>query len=283
VSEDLLYSNLESVPPIYIVSGGSGSCGEQLVDTILVQFPGVNVPVVKKSYVQHNEEIELIMNEVSGTNGIVLHTLVSKKLRQNIIKIGRQKKIATFDLMGPLFKHLTKTLQKNPVEYPGLYRKIHKHYFDRVEAIDFALKHDDGKNTSELHMADIIITGVSRTGKTPLSMYLAVSGWKVANVPIIRETLFPIELSQIDRKRVFGLDVDYEQLVEYRHKRQKNMGVESLSIYTDPHEVYKELEYALEIFRMHRFSIINVSNKPIESSANEIIELITRRFKEYST
>jgi regulator of PEP synthase PpsR (kinase-PPPase family) len=244
MSEDILYNDLDSIPPIYIVSGGSGSCGEQLAETILVQFPGVNVPVVKKYYVQRIEEIELIMNEVSGTNGIVIHTLVSKKLRQNIIKIGKQKKITTFDLMGPLFRHLTKTLQKNPVEYPGLYRKIHKRYFDRVEAIDFALKHDDGKNTNELHLADIIITGVSRTGKTPLSMYLAVSGWKVANVPIVKETLFPIELSQIDRNRVFGLDVDYEQLVKYRHKRQKKMGVESLFIYTNPHEVYKELEYS---------------------------------------
>jgi regulator of PEP synthase PpsR (kinase-PPPase family) len=151
-----------------------------------------------------------------------------------------------------------------------------------MDAIEFAINHDDGKNTQDLHLAEITLTGVSRTGKTPLSMYLAVLGWKVANVPIIIGAPFPVELSLIDRNRIFGLTMDYEQLVQYRRKRQERMGMIYPPNYSKSKTVFNELEYAYNACKQHHFSIIDVTNKPIESSASEIIERMTYRFKEYS-
>ncbi len=272
-------STSRGYPPIYIVSGGSGDSGERVVDSVLVQYPGVEIPLIKRAHIHSKDQIESVVSEARKTTGIIVHTMVDKELRKDLNNVGKKNKVSTIDLMGDLFGRLDKVLGQKPVEQPGLYRKLHKNYFDRVDAIDFSLKHDDGKNYQDLHLADIVITGVSRTGKTPLSMYLAVMGWKVANVPITNDTIIPDEMTIIDRKRIIGLDIDIDQLLEYRRKREERMGVGKASSYTNPRKVYDELEFSRELYKKHRFSKIVVTNKPIESSSNEIIEIITRRFK----
>ncbi|MCK5125748.1 MAG: kinase/pyrophosphorylase [candidate division Zixibacteria bacterium] len=272
-------SNLEN-PPIYIVSGGAGDSGQRVVESVLVQYPGVEVPILKRAYIHSENQLDMILSEAGKNNGTVVHTLVEHALRKYLIKAGKDKGVYTIDLMGELFNRFGSVLGQKSVEQPGLYRRLHKSYFDRVDAIDFTIKHDDGQNYQNLHQADIVITGVSRTGKTPLSMYLAVMGWKVANVPLVVGAPVPEELTNVDRNRVIGLDIDIEQLLLHRRKRQEQMGVGASSIYTNPKNVYEELEFAISLCKKHRFSTIMVTNKPIESSASEIIEIITRRFKE---
>lgn len=265
------------IPPIYIVSGGSGDSGVQVVETVLVQFPDFQVPIIKADYVLRKEEIRDVVAEASRNNGTIIHTMVDGVLRKYIIRLAKEYKVEAIDLMGPLFERLTKILGQKPKEQPGLYRILHQSYFDRVDAIEFTMDHDDGKCFDDLPKADIVIIGVSRSGKTPLSMYLAVLGWKVANIPIISNSPLPSELFEIDRRRVFGLNIDFERLEGHRRERQERLSL-GKTIYTDPKAVFEELEMAIKIFRQNRFSSIMVSDKAIESSAADIIGIITRRF-----
>ncbi|MCP4705642.1 MAG: kinase/pyrophosphorylase [candidate division Zixibacteria bacterium] len=266
-----------NVPPIYIVSGGSGDSGAQVVETVLVQFPDFQVPIIKADYVRQKEEIKDVVAQASTTNGTIIHTLVDGILRNFLIQIAKENNVEAIDLMGSLFERLTKILARKPKEEPGLYRILHQSYFDRVDAIEFTMDHDDGKNSQDLHQADIVIIGVSRSGKTPLSMYLAVLGWKVANIPIIIDSILPAELFEIDHRRVFGLNIDYERLEIHRKERQERLSM-GQSPYTDPKMVFEELETAIKIFRGNQFSSIKVSDKAIESSAGDIIDKINSRF-----
>jgi len=163
--------------------------------------------------------------------------------------------------MGNLIDHLSDVLGSPPVGKPGLYRKLRKDYFDRISAIEYTIKHDDGQMAEDLSSSDIVLTGVSRSGKTPLSMYLAVHGWP--------------ELFRIDRRCVIGLTISYEDLMMHRKKRQEKMGPVGLSTYTDRFSVLEELEAARKICKKGRFHVISVTGKPIESIADEIIEYLS--------
>lgn len=264
------------IPPIYIVSGGSGNSGEQVVDTVLVQFPDFHVPIIKVDYIRQKEEIKDVIAKATSANGTIVHTMVDASLRKFLIQHAKKSNIPAIDLMGSLFDRLIKILGQKPKEQPGLFRILHQSYFDRVGAIEFTMDHDDGKNPHDLPKADIVIIGVSRSGKTPLSMYLAVLGWKVANIPIILDTPLPAEMYEIDHRRVFGLNIDYDRLAVHRQERQERLSM-GTSTYTDPKAIFNELETAEGIYRKNRFTVINVSNKAIESSAGDIIKFITNR------
>lgn len=272
----------ESPPPIYVVSGGSGASGEQVVESVLAQFPDVPVPVVRIAHVHHPTQIREVVRRASGANATIVHTLVDARLRQCLVAAARQKKVVAVDLMGPLLNRLSRILGRQPKGQPGLYRHLRKGYFDRIAAIEFALAHDDGKNPQDIPKADVVLAGVSRSGKTPLSMYLGVLGWKVANVPVILDMPMPSELFRIDRGRVFGLDIDQKRLVYHRRHRQQRRGLTGPGAYTDPKILLDEVEAVRALCRKNRFSMIDVTDKPIETTADEIIEAVTRRFGDES-
>lgn len=267
-----------AAPPIYIVSGGAGASGEQVVESVLAQFPEAQVPIVKASHTRQKRQLKAIVAAAAKANATIVHTLVDPKLREYLVQSGRQEQMATIDLMGPLLDRLARVLGQKPKGQPGLYRQLRQGYFDRVEAIEFAIAHDDGKNPQDLPQADIVLTGVSRSGKTPLSMYLGVLGWKVANVPLVQACPVPAELLQVERGRVFALDIDDTRLVHHRRHRQRRQGSTGRSAYTDPQTVNDEVEAARALCRRYRFSTVSVTNKPIETSADEIIDAVTRRF-----
>jgi regulator of PEP synthase PpsR (kinase-PPPase family) len=268
----------ESPPSIYIFSGGVGASGEQLVNTVLAQFPDNQIELIVKSNLRQPEQIEKALAEVQETGGLVVHTMVSTTLQQQLIQRAQEKNIPAIDLMGDLVAYLSKTLGEEPAGKPGLYRQLHKDYFERVAAIDFALAHDDGKNPEGWEQADVLLVGVSRVGKTPTSMYLSVLGWKAANYPFVAGIAVPEELFQIDNRRVVGLTIDPAHLITHREQRQRRLGTTGKSAYTDPAAVYEELETAANLFKQGNFSTIDVTAKPIETTADEIIQLLTRRF-----
>ena len=158
-----------------------------------------------------------------------------------------------------------------PKAQPGLYRKLHSEYFERVAAIDFTMAHDDGKNPDGWPQADAVLVGVSRVGKTPLSLYLAVLGWKVANVPLVPQIPLPESFFSLDPQRVIGLTVEPDQLMEYRARRQRMLGAPGPSAYADPESIYEEIEEARKVFRKGRFKIVDMTDKTIEQGADEII------------
>jgi len=264
----------DTPPQVYIVSGGSGASGQQIVETALAQFPTLRLPVILRNNVRSLDQVEIAVKEASANGGTVVHTLVDGSLRDALIRLGRKHGVVTIDLMGPLLEQVAGQTGVKPLEQPGLYRKLRKDYFDRVEAIDFAVSHDDGNRPENIPSADIVIIGVSRCGKTPLSMYLAVHGWKVANIPIIKDIPLPGELFRMDRRRVIGLSIKYERLLEYRKKREEHMGRIGTTAYSSPPAVFEELEGARKIYREGRFYVVEVTDKPIEIIADEIIKFI---------
>ncbi len=265
--------------PIYIVSGGTGTSAGQLAHTVLVQFPDSQVPEITVASVRHMEQIEDVIAQASATGGIIVHTLVDTRLRNALTHIAKERSVVAIDLMGDLITRLSDMLGQEPLGHPGLYRQLHQAYFERVEAIEFSIAHDDGMNPQDCSLAEILLIGVSRVGKTPLSVYLSVLGWNVANTPLVLGLPEPPGLFQLDPRRVIGLDIEVGQLLVHRRQRQSRMGIQGPSDYTDSDKINKELEFARHVFQQGGFSVIDVTQKPIESSANEVIELITGKLK----
>ena len=267
----------EVTPPIYIVSGGTGSSGEQVVSTVLVQFPDVQIPVEKVSLVRRRAAIVETVARAASNGGLIVHTLVDPRLREELIKRSAEAGVAAVDLMGDLLQQLSVMLGQQPLAKPGLYRQLRSDYFRRVQAIEFAIEHDDGQGLRSLQDAEIVLVGVSRAGKTPLSMYLAMQGWLVANLPLVPRVALPVQLDAIDRRRIIGLVIEPDQLRQHRQKRHAETGIGGSTDYIDPARIFDETELARQEFRRRRVTSIDVTAKPIESSAREAIVMITRR------
>jgi regulator of PEP synthase PpsR (kinase-PPPase family) len=261
-------------PPIYVVSGGVGASGEQLVQTVLAQFPDNNVPVITLGNVRQLTQIKRVVAQAKQSGGTLAHTLVDDRLRGTLIDLAHAADVAAIDLMGPLLSQLESVLKRKAAGQPGLYRQFHRAYYERVSAIEFTMTHDDGQHPAGWPQADIVLTGVSRAGKTPLSMYLAVLGWKVANIPLVPEVPPPPELFKLDRRHVIGLTIRPDQLIVFREQRYNRLGVPVPIDYINPRRIGEEVQAALKVFRRGRFAVIDVTDKPIETSADEIIKLI---------
>ena len=271
--------SLTEGPPIYVVSGSMGYLGEQLARTIIPQFQGIRVPIVMRQRVQHLSEIENVVDQAIQTGGTILHTIANSDLRSAMIELAREKNVVAIDIIGPLIERLSTVLGQEPAGKPGLYRELHENYFKRIEALEFTLAHDDGKNYQGWGDAEIILVGLSRVGKTPLSVYLSMLGWKVANIPLVPGISPRSELFDLDRRRVIGLKIEASILLEHRQYRQRNLGVRGKSDYNDLAKLYEETQEARLNFRKGGFKVIDVTNKPIETTAGQISTLITRRFK----
>ena len=169
-------------PPIYVVSGGVGASGEQLVHTVLAQFPEHRVPVIVVPHVHQLAQVEDVVAQASTTGGTIVHTLVDAGLRGALARLAQRHGVFALDLMGDLLSRLADVLGQEPAEQPGLYRQLNLAYFERVAAIEFAMSHDDGRRPEDWPKAEIVLIGVSRVGKTPLSMYLSVlQGFLIKN------------------------------------------------------------------------------------------------------
>ncbi len=263
------------VPPIFIVSGGVGASGEHVVRTALAQFEEIDVPVLIVPHVRRVDQIKRVVSEAAARHGMIVHTLVDATLRRSLQQLAEAQQVPTLDLMGPLFEWLSATLRQPPLNQPGRYRRLHATLIARIEAIEWTLDHDDGRKPHEWDQAEIVLAGVSRVGKTPTSVYLAVLGWKVANIPLVRDIPPPPELFMLDRQHVIGLTIDPGQLVHHRRGRQQRLGIPMGHAYTDPSDLYDEVDAARQVFRRGGFRVIDVTDKPIEQIADEIIRLVS--------
>ena len=259
---------------VFVVSDGTGVTAEQVLNAALTQFEGAEVKVERRPGVRTDEQVKQVVLEAAQAGGFIVHTLVSDQLREVMLRTGRQHNVETIDLMGPLLARLSWQLSTSPAEKPGLFRQLNEEYFRRIEAMEFALHHDDGRRVHELPQAEIVLVGVSRTFKTPLSIYLAFKGWFVANVPIVLEVKPPSVLFDLLPGRVFGLTINPVRLAELRRVRQEHLSG-ATGEYADPDFVRREVEYALSIFRSQReWPVVDVTDKPIEEIASEILALL---------
>jgi len=273
------HKNSKQVAPIYIVSGGKGLAGNHMVHSLLIQYPNNNVPVIIIPQVTEEKQMIDLVEKVRKEGGLIVHTMVIREHRDFLTLLCTENGVNHIDYMGELANYLDEKLDIPSLQSPGLYREINQQYFDRIEAIEFSLNHDDGLSPGKLHNAEIILTGVSRSGKTPLSVYLAMYGWKVANIPLVYGIPAPKELFEVDPKRVFGLSISPSQLISHRMKRLKSINNTENVNYVDERQVAQEIRSANLIFERGNFTVINVSNKPIETSANEILNILANRFE----
>ncbi len=259
---------------VFIISDGSGTTAEQVLTAALTQFEHTQVTIERRPKVRTNEQIRKVVREAVQHNGIIVHTLVSDDLRGVILQQGRLHNIETVDLMGPLLARLSQHFGNSPIETPGLFQELNKEYFRRIDAMEFAINHDDGLRIHELPRAEIVLLGVSRTFKTPLSIYLAFKGWYVANVPIILGAEPEEEVFQVPPERVFCLNTNPRKLALLRRSRETQWGGNT-GEYADQEYIRLELMHARSIFnREPKWRILEVTNKPIEEIASEVISLI---------
>jgi regulator of PEP synthase PpsR (kinase-PPPase family) len=255
---------------VFIVSDATGITAEMVISAVLVQFKEVE-PVFKRfPYIKTKEQIKAILSQAESVQGIVIYSFVSQELRAWVRREKRKIDIYTIDILGPLLERLGKIWNLNPILNPGLFRGIGEESFRLAESIDFTLRHDDGQGIETISMADLVILGVSRTSKTPTSLYLSCNNnLKVANIPIIlnmkpQDKVFTLKM------QIVGFTLSAERLAFIRQKRLKY--AESTD-YTDITQIRKELEYSHHIFnKIKGLQLIDVTNNSIEEIANKIIE-----------
>ena len=265
------------VHQVFIISDGTGRTARQTFRAALTQFKKTEVYINMRPYIRSKQQVKKVMEEAGRVNGLAVHTVVSNRLRKYIVEQSRIYDVSAIDLMGHLLAQLSTHFSDSPSEIPGVFHELNKSYFQRIEAMEFTLRHDDGQRPEELKEADIVLLGVSRTFKTPLSVYLSLKGWMAANVPIILDVPLPAELYELDPARVFCLTTRPNRLSALRKVRDQHLGG-STGMYAKLVHVKRELNYAETIYRKQLgWTMIDVTNKPIEEIASEILTVIRGR------
>jgi len=257
---------------VFVLSDGTGETAEEMVNAALTQFGGQPTRVRRITNVRTNNQVYGALDEAARQASLVVYTIVNRDLAQLVHDECNALGLLSLDLLTPLLTRLAEFVGHSPKEAPGLHHNIDEDYFRRIEAVEFTVKHDDGQELRDLYKADLILTGVSRTSKTPLSMYLAHRGYKVANVPLVNGIAPPNELLQLDPERVVGLVIDPSRLAELRSTRLRNIGQTQLvNSYADFERIEDEISAAKSIFRKNRWVIIDVTGKAVEETASEIL------------
>ncbi|HSH35351.1 pyruvate, water dikinase regulatory protein [Schnuerera sp.] len=265
---------------IYVLSDSIGETGEQVARAAVSQFSPEKYEVRRFPYITVEEQIKEVFEEAMSEKSIIIYTIVIDKLRSFVIEMGKVYNIPVVDLMTPTLEALQNVLGYEPKRESGLIRKLDEKYFKKVEAVEFAVKYDDGKDTRGIKKADIVLVGVSRTSKTPLSMYLAHKHFKVANVPLVPEVPAPVELFEKDVKRVFGLIANPFKLNEIRQERLKSLGLNNNANYASIERINLELEYSKKIMEKLNCIVIDVSNKAVEETAGIVMDYMKDNFGE---
>lgn len=264
--------------PIYIVSDGTGDTAEKVVRAALHQFKGYVVHLRTFPNVTERDQLERLVKQAAAERAILVTTLVSSEVRAAASTLAKEHRVLTVDLMGSLLNKLGLALDSQPAGVPGRKMATDEDYFRRIEAVEFTVKADDGKEPRMLREADIILLGVSRTSKTPLSVFLAHKGFKVSNVPIVLDRPLPRELFDLDQRRIYALTIGPEILREIRVQRLATMRVPGRSNYSDLDYILAELDYAEELFRHHpQWPVIDVTRKAVEETAASILNIMTER------
>lgn len=269
-------ANVKPKPVVYIISDSIGETAELVVRAAASQFNSGNVEIRRVPYVNDTSEIPEIVEEASQFNSLIAYTLVLPELREAITAEAKKLGVSTVDIMGPTLDALTKLEGYQPKLEPGLVRKMDREYFRKVEAIEFAVKYDDGKDPRGILRADLVVIGVSRTSKTPLCMYLAHKSIKAANVPLVPEVAPPGEIFNLPQHKVIGLTIRPSHLNEIRQERLKALGLTSNADYASTERILRELEYAEKIMKKTGCPIIDVTNKAVEETASRVLEIYYR-------
>jgi len=266
-----------SAQKIFVVSDATAETAERTVRAALVQFRGAETRLRVFSLVRDPARIAEIVQLAADEGALLVYTIVNPEQRLLIANRAEALGIRTLDLIEPLMTTLAMVLETDPAGRPGVPR-LTEAYFKRIEAVEFAVKHDDGQAMNKLEEAEIILVGISRTSKTPLSTYLAQKGWKVANVPLVLELSLPKELDAARGKHIFGLTIDVASLMRIRRSRLRALNMPVTTDYARRDHIVRELAYARSVFDAYpEWPVIDVSQKAIEETAAIILRTVDER------
>jgi regulator of PEP synthase PpsR (kinase-PPPase family) len=260
---------------LHLVSDSTGETAVRLAHALEAQFPGQQFEEIRHPRVETVDDLQLALNRAKGRPAVIVYTLVQPELREAARALCRRYKLHYCDLLGHPIDAVAKVAGVGAAMTPGARPPLDSTYFKRMAAIEFAVRYDDGMGQG-LHEADIVLVGVSRTSKTPLSMYLGYMGYKTANVPIVKGIAPPPALFDIDQTKVVGLTIDAERLAEIRQLRARRLGGDNRR-YAELLEIYEELEEAAAVHRRLGCPVIEISDLSIEETAARVIRLIERR------
>ena len=263
---------------IDILSDSTGETAEKVVRAALLQFPGSGTQIRLHTRVRTVEAARAMVQQSAADRALVLFTVVSPELREAIHQSSYELKVEAVDLIGSLIAKIGSFLDAKPINLPSAMLPLSDEYFRRIEAVEFAVKSDDGREPRNFKKADLLLVGVSRTSKTPLSTLIAQRGLKVANYPLVLGVDPPPEIEEAPQDRCVGLTIGLEQLVQIRRARLKQLGMPVDTNYGLRDHVREELDFAQAIFKKHPlWPVIDVTGRAIEETAVIILETLRER------
>ena len=264
---------------LYAISDSIGETAQQVAKAAISQFDikEETYDIRRFPYVSTKETLMEILESAKNENSIIVYTLVSENLGDIVEDFCAKENLHCVDLMSQIVNILSEKIGTPPKREPGIIRRMNEEYFRRIEAIEFAVKYDDGKDPRGVLKADLVLVGISRTSKTPLSMYLANRNIKVANIPLVPEIPIPKEVYEINPKKIIGLTNTPEKLNEIRQSRLKALGLSSSANYAKFDRILEELDYAEKVMKKIGCPVINVSDKAIEETASDILDIMKEK------
>lgn len=256
---------------IFILSDTVGEIPERLIYAVLSQFPDITSKEIKKyPFLDNKNDLLKVLNDAKNEHAIVVTTLINNTLNQVATETLMESNLHHIDYFTLLIDMISEKTDQQPIYKSSALHALDEQYFDRMAAIEFAVKYDDGKNPKGFLKSDIVLLGISRTSKTPLSMYLANRSFKVSNLPLIPEVPVAPEIFQVPSEKIFGLVASPEYVMAVRSERVKLLGLGSQSTYNDIERIKQELSYAEELFEKLGAHVISMENRSIEETAQQI-------------
>src|SRR5687767_13132806 len=252
---------------ILVVSDSTGATAEHVLQAALAQFEPAEVTIERRPQTRTVQQIREIVDEAREMGAMLVHTLASTDLRREIYLQATQKQVHTVDLLGNVLSDLSAFLGAPPGGVPGGLHRLDENYYRRTDALTFVVKHDDGMGLEDLGRAEVVLVGISRTSKTPLSIYLAVRGYFVANVPIVLDVEPPTEVFKIKQRKIVGLRMDPGRLRQIREQRLKSFREDARQAYVDPRQVQLEVAWADAVFKRSGWPVVDLSLKSLEEVA----------------
>lgn len=263
---------------VFILADGTGETAEKAAQAALTQFRGVEVTTQTFTRVRSKFEIREIMEQAEREGACVLYTIIDEEHRNFVQQLSMELQVQAHDIIGGLVVKLSMYFGEQPLNVAGIKQQLDADYFRRIEAVEFAVKSDDGQSPQNLKRADMILVGLSRTSKTPLSMYLAHKGYRVANVPLVPEIPAPKELFEVDQEKIYALIIDLNSLVRVRHQRLRQLGLPPDAEYAARENIARELRWCREFYARHpTWPVVDTSGRAVEETAAEMVRIMKER------
>lgn len=258
---------------IIIISDAAGDTAFNNATAAAAQFPKAQINYRRYPFITDPEKLEKVFKEIENyPNLVIIYSLVKDNMQLPVIRFSRQHKVKAVDILSPSVEAIQQVTHMRPVEKSGAQHKLNAKYFDRISAMEFAVMYDDGKDPRGFLEADVVLLGVSRTSKTPLSLFLANKNLKVANLPLVPQTHIPKEIYEIDPKKIIGLTNDPEVLNKIRRQRMIAYGLSPDTTYSNMDSINAELESAMKLYKKLGCYVINVAQRSIEETAALIMK-----------